>query len=93
MAGAYCDKCLKKTQIYAIIKNVKERKPKTDQRKLNSGRKVRKPAFIANVTADIEKDRHGTVRKLALAHGVMKTPSLHSSQGYEAVKKISKMGA
>jgi hypothetical protein len=35
------DKSLKKTQIYAIIKNIKEGKTTTDQRKLNGRRKVR----------------------------------------------------
>jgi hypothetical protein len=63
---------LKRTQIYAIIKNLKEGKPTIDQRKLKGRRKVRNPAFIANVTADIEKDWRVTVKKLALALGMSK---------------------
>jgi hypothetical protein len=72
VAAAYRDKCLKKTQIYAIINNNKEGKPTTDQRKLHGRRKVRKPEFITNVAADIKKDRCVTVRKLDLVHGVSK---------------------
>jgi hypothetical protein len=72
VAFAYGDKSLKKTQIYAIIKNVKEGKLTTDQRKLNSKRKVRTLVFIADVAANIKKDRCVTVRRLALAHGVSK---------------------
>ncbi len=63
---------MKKTQIYAIIKNLKEGKPTTDQWKLKGRRKVCNPAFIANVTADIEKDWLVTVKKLALALGMSK---------------------
>ena len=76
--AAYGIKCLKKTQIYAILKNVKEGKPTEDQRKLNGRRKVRNPAFVADVAADIEKNRRVTVRKLALAHGVS-TNTIHNT--------------
>jgi hypothetical protein len=72
VVAAYGDKCLKKNHIYAIIKNVKEGKPTTDQRELNGRTKVGKLAFITDVAADIEKDRRVMVRKLALAHGVSK---------------------
>ncbi len=51
---------------------MKEGKPTTDQRKLNGRGKIRNPAFIADVAADIEKDQRVTVRRLALAHGVSK---------------------
>jgi hypothetical protein len=81
VAAAYGDKSLKKTQIYAIIKNVKTGKPTTDQRKLNSRRKVCNPAFIADVATDIEKDRRVTMRKLrklALGHGVLKN-TIHNT--------------
>ncbi len=77
MAAADGDNCLKKTQIYAIIKNF-EGKLTTDQRKLNDRRKVRKPASITDVAADIEKDRCVTVSKLALAHGVSKN-TMHNT--------------
>ncbi len=61
---------MKKTQIYAIIKNVKEGKPTTDQQKLNGKRKVWNLVVFANVAADIKKDWRLMVRRLALAHGV-----------------------
>ncbi len=72
MAAAYCDRSLKKTQIYAIIKNVKEGNPTTDQWKVNGKQKIRSPPFIADVATDIENDWRVTVRWLALAHGVSK---------------------
>ncbi len=91
VALAYGDKSLKKTQIYAIIKNVKEGKPTTDQRKLNSKRKVRNLVFIADVTADIKKDRRVTVRRLALAHGVSKN-TIHNTlhQDLKLSKKLAR---
>ncbi len=57
---------------------MKEGKPTTDQRKLNGRRKIRNPAFIADVAADIEKDQRVTVRRLALAHGMSKN-TIHST--------------
>jgi hypothetical protein len=78
VAAAYGDRSLKKTQIYAIIKNVKEGKPTSDQRKSNGTRKIRSLAFIANVAAAIEKDRRLTVRQLVLAHGVSKNTIQHT---------------
>jgi hypothetical protein len=73
VAAAYGDNSLKKTQINAIIKNVKEGKPTTDQWKLNGRRKVWNLAFIM-MSPPTSKDPGVTVRKLALAHGVSKTP-------------------
>jgi hypothetical protein len=78
VAAAYCVKSLKKTQIYAIIKNVKEGKPTTDQQKLNGRRKVRNLAFTSDVAAHIEKDQRVMVRRLALAHGVSKN-TIHNT--------------
>jgi hypothetical protein len=62
VAAAYGDRSLKKTQIYAIIKNVKEGKLTSDQRKSNGTRKIRSPAFIADVATTIEKDWRLTLR-------------------------------
>jgi hypothetical protein len=62
VAAAYGDRTLKKNQIYAIIKNVKEGKPTSDQWKSNGTRKIRSPAFIADVATAIKKDRRLTVR-------------------------------
>ncbi len=78
VAAAYGDRSLKKTQIYAIIKNVKEGKPTSDQWKSNGTRKIRSLAFIADVAAAIKKDRRLTVRRLALAHGVSKNTIHHT---------------
>jgi hypothetical protein len=41
VTAAYGDTGLKKMQIYAIIKNVKEGKPTSDQRKSNGTHKIR----------------------------------------------------
>jgi hypothetical protein len=70
--NAYGDKAMKRTQIYDILKKVKEGKPAADQRRLNSKRKKRTPAFITNVAANIENDRPVTLNKLDRAHGVSK---------------------
>ena len=45
---------MRKTQIYSILKNVKEGKSIINHRRLNFRRRVQKPAFITNVTANIE---------------------------------------
>ncbi len=47
-------------------------KSDADQRHLNSKRKKRMPAFIVDVTVDIENDRRVTLKKLTQAHGVLK---------------------
>jgi hypothetical protein len=70
--NAYGDKAIKRTQIYDILKKVKDGKLAADQRHLNSKRKKRTPAFMADVAADIENDRQVTLNKLARAHGVSK---------------------
>jgi hypothetical protein len=77
VAAAYGDKSLKKTQINAIIKNVKEGKSTTDQWKLNGRRKVWNLAFIM-MPPPTSKDPGVTVRKLALAHGVSKN-TIHNT--------------
>jgi hypothetical protein len=51
-------------------KNVKEGKPVADQRDFSTMRYVRNLAFIANIAAEVESDRHVTVRKLARVHGM-----------------------
>ncbi len=50
VTAVYGDTGLKKTQIYAIIKYVKEGKLTSDQRKSNGTRKIRSPAFITDRT-------------------------------------------
>jgi hypothetical protein len=65
--NAYGDKAIKRTQIYDILKKVKDGKPAAAQRHLNSKQKTRTPAFIADVAADIENDSRVTLNKLARA--------------------------
>ncbi len=78
VTAAYGDMGLKKTQIYAIIKNVKEGKQTSDQWKSNGTRKIRSPAFIADVAAAIKQDWRQTVRQLAQVHGVSKNTIHHA---------------
>jgi hypothetical protein len=56
--NAYGDKAIKRTQIYDILKKVKDGKPAADQRHLNSKRKKRTPALVV---ADIENNRRVTL--------------------------------
>jgi [histone H3]-lysine36 N-dimethyltransferase SETMAR len=72
IAAAYKDVTLKKTQIYEIIKLVKKGKSTEDKRKFNGRRKVRDPAFIADVATAVKENRRVTVRKLASTFGVTK---------------------
>jgi hypothetical protein len=62
----------------AIIKNNKEGKPTTDQRKLNVRSNVQKLAFITNVATDIKKHWRVTVRKLDPGHGVWRN-TIHNT--------------
>ncbi len=70
--NAYGDKAIKRTQIYDILKKVKDGKPAADQRHLTSKRKKRTATFIADIAADVESDRRVTLNKLASAYGVSK---------------------
>ena len=62
---AYPGKGLKKTQIYDIIKGVKEGKDMTDQRKFNAKKTKRTPLLIAKVEEEIERNRRLTVKELS----------------------------
>ncbi len=68
--NAHGDKAIKRTQIYDMPKKVKEDKLGADQRHLNSKQKKTTSAFMANVAANIKKNRQVTLNKLAQAHGV-----------------------
>jgi hypothetical protein len=68
--AAYGGNLLKKTQIYEIIKAVKEGKDTVDQQENNGRRKVRSPNFVTEITAEVEVDRWTMIRKLAATHGV-----------------------
>jgi hypothetical protein len=50
--AAYGQNSLKKTQIYKIIKAVKEGKTTVDQRQNTGRRKVKSPDFVAEVEGD-----------------------------------------
>jgi hypothetical protein len=60
------DMAFKRTQIYDILKKVKEGKLAADQQHLNSKRKKRIPMFIAYVATDIENDRQVTLEETRL---------------------------
>jgi hypothetical protein len=70
--AAYGENALKKSQIYEIIRAVKEGKVTEDQRQNNGRRKVRSPDFIAEIAAEVEDDRRITIQKLTATHGVCK---------------------
>ncbi len=61
---------MKKTQLYEIIRKVKEGKPTANQRLFKSKRRIRDTTFVANVIAQVANDKRVTVCKLAQAHGV-----------------------
>ena len=67
------DLALKKTQLYAIIKNVKAGKNPYDQRALNSKKTKRTADSVASVAAAIEEDRHFSVRSLSSVTGLSVT--------------------
>jgi hypothetical protein len=71
----YSDKALKKTELYDIIRQVKEGKP-ADQRLFNGKKKVKHPTFVADIAAEVTSNRHATVRKLAQNHA-MSTKTIH----------------
>ncbi len=59
--AAYCKNLLKKTQIYKIIKAVKEGKTTVDQQQNNGRRKVRSPDFITKIAAEVEVNSWSTI--------------------------------
>jgi hypothetical protein len=74
----YGDKALKKTQLYEIIRKVKEGKPAADQRIFNGKRRIRDPTFVTDVAAQVANDRRVTVQRLPEAHGVS-TRMIHAT--------------
>lgn len=66
---AYGDQALKKTQIYAIIKTVKEGGAVADRRG-GAREKARSASLIADVAAEIDRDGRITIRSLSSAFGV-----------------------
>jgi hypothetical protein len=55
--AAYSKMSKKRTQIYEIMKTVKEGKTTMDKRQNNGRRKVKSPVFITKIAAEIEGDR------------------------------------
>ena len=75
--SVYGDKSITKSQIYNILKQVKEGKNTDDQRRFNAKKTKRTPSLVAAVAADVDDDRRICVRTLALAHGVTKDTIFH----------------
>ena len=69
-AAAYGDQAIHRTQIYSIIKKVKEGGDATDQRGKHREKTRRNTTLIADIAAEVEKDGRVTIRKLAESHGV-----------------------
>jgi hypothetical protein len=61
---------LKKTQLYDIIRKLKEGKPVADQRVFNGKLRISDQTFVTDVATQGANDRRVTVRKLAEAHDV-----------------------
>jgi hypothetical protein len=79
---------LKKTQIYEIIRAMKEGKVTEDQRQNKGRRKVRSPDFVTEIAAEVDEDRRITIQKLAAAHGVcMRTIQLTLHEDRDLSKK------
>jgi len=66
-----------KSQIYNILKRIKEGKNIKKQRHTNAKKNNRTPSLITAVIVDIDKYRRICVRTLALAHGVSKDTIFH----------------
>ena len=75
--SVYGDKSITNSQIYNILKQVKEGKNTDDQRRFNAKKTKRTPSLVAAVAADVDDDRRICVRTLALAHGVTKDTIFH----------------
>jgi hypothetical protein len=74
----YDDKALKKTQLYQVMRKVKEGKLAADQSLFSSKRNARDPTFMANFAAKFTSDRRVTARKLVQASGVS-TKTIHAT--------------
>jgi hypothetical protein len=69
---AYDNKSLTRSQIYRIIKSVKDGENTEDQRPLNSKKTKRTLDLVAAVAAAVEEDAHLNIDDLAAAHRVSK---------------------
>ena len=70
VSAAYPNECLSQSQIYNLIKQVKEGKNVEDKRGRACTRYVRDADFIEAVRADVEADRRITVAQLAEKYDV-----------------------
>jgi len=68
--AAYGEKTLSRSQIYLIMKQVKDGKDMTDQRGRHTPKRSRTAALINDVAAAVKEDGRITLRTLASAHGV-----------------------
>jgi hypothetical protein len=67
--SVYGDHTLRRTQIYELIKASETTEV---GRHWNPKKKIRTEVFIADLVTAVEKDRQMMIRKLALAHGVLR---------------------
>jgi len=68
--AAYGDKALTRSQIYKIIKAVKDGENTEDQRHLNAKKTTRTLDLVAAVTAAVKEDARVSISALAAVHGV-----------------------
>jgi len=68
--AAYGDKALTRSQIYRIIKAVKEGENTDDKRPLNAKKTTRTLDLVAAVAAAVKEDARLNIAHLAAAHGV-----------------------
>ena len=68
--AAYGDKALTRSQIYRIIKLVKDGENTEDQRHLNAKKTTRTLDLVAAVAAAVKEDARVNIAHLAAAHGV-----------------------
>jgi hypothetical protein len=87
--AAYGENALKKTQIYEIIRAVKEGKVTEDQRQNNGRRKVRSPDFVAEIAAEVDEDRRITIQKTCCRPwGLHANHPAHSPRRSGPVKEV-----
>ena len=67
--AAYPGQALGKSQVYRVMKVMKEDRDKKYKRGSDNKKTVRTPDFIDSIRADIEEDRRLTISQLAKRYG------------------------
>ena len=70
--GAYLGQGLSVSQVYLLIKDIKEGKDTKDMRGKDMTKTVQMPVFIKSMRADVEADHCVTLSKLATSYAVSK---------------------